>query len=117
MEQLEIVRSEGHRAGVTILHIKGPLTLGTLSRFQEATKDPEVRHIVLDLSGVSRIDSAGLGVLLAHWAHTRRHKFAMAIAGMSERVRMIFEITRTDKLLPIFANTEAAEAGLNFPES
>ena len=116
MEQLEIIRTPGRRPDVTILHLKGPLTLGTLFRFQEVAKDPELRHVILDLGGVTRIDSAGLGVLLAHWAHTRRHKFAMGIAGVPERVRSIFEMTRTDALLLIFANVQAAEVGLKYPE-
>jgi hypothetical protein len=36
----------------------------------------------------------------------------MAIGGMSARVKSIFEITRTDKLLPVFATVAEAEAGL-----
>lgn len=115
MEQLEISRTAARIADVTILHIKGPLTLGTLFRFQEVGRDAAVRHIILDLAGVTRIDSAGLGALLAHWAHTRRNHWGMGIAGMSERVRSLFEITRTDALLPIFASIEAAEAGMKLP--
>ena len=115
MEPLEIVRTAGSRAGVTILKLKGPFTLGTLFRFQEVSRDPEIHNVILDLAGVTRIDSAALGSVLAHWAHSRRNSYTMAIAGMSERVRLIFEITRTDALLPIFDSIEAAEAGMKLP--
>ena len=112
MEQLEIVRAPGRTPAVTILHFKGPFNIGTLFRFQEMLREPDITSVILELSNVTRIDSAALGSLLAHWAHTRRNNNSMAIAGMSPRVRSIFEITRTDKLLPIFETIEAAEAGM-----
>src|SRR5258708_3292069 len=115
MVTLEIVRTAGRTAGVTILQLKGPFTIGTLFRFQEVLREPEIGTVVLDLNNVTRIDSAALGALLAHWAHTRRNRQAMAIAGMSSRVRSIFEITRTDRLLPIFETIEDAGAGLKIP--
>jgi anti-anti-sigma factor len=112
MEQLEIVQSAGHTTAVTILQLKGPFTIGTLFRFQEALRAPDIQNLILDLNHVTRIDSAALGAMLAQWAHSRRNHYTMAIAGMSARVRSIFEVTRTDKLLPIFNTTDEAEAGL-----
>ena len=110
MEQLDIVRSAGRTPGVTILRLKGPFTIGTLFRFQEVLRDKEIGAIILNLSEVTRIDSAALGAVLAQWAHTRRNQHTMSIAGMSARVKSIFEITRTDKLLPVFGSEEEAEA-------
>jgi anti-anti-sigma factor len=112
MEQLEIVRSAGRAATVSILQLKGPFTISTLGRFQEAFRAPDLQDVILDLNNVTRIDSAALGAMLAQWAHTKRNRNRLAIAGMSQRVRSIFEITRTDQLLPIFASAEEAEAGL-----
>jgi anti-sigma B factor antagonist len=112
VEQLEIVRSAGRAATVTVLQLKGPFTIGTLFKFQEALRADELQDIILDLNDVTRIDSAALGAMLAQWAHSKRNRYRMAIAGMSPRVRSIFEITRTDQLLPIFPSTEEAEAGL-----
>jgi anti-anti-sigma factor len=112
MEQLDIVRSAGRTEAVTILQLKGPFTIGTLFRFQEALRAPDIQSVILDLNHVTRIDSAALGALLAQWAHSRRNHHTMAIAGMSARVRTIFEVTRTDQLLPIFNTTDEAEAGV-----
>ena len=55
------------------------------------------------------MDSAGLGVVLGQFAHTQRRGSKFAVVGISPRVHIIFELTHTDKVLPIFASQEDAE--------
>jgi len=108
MENVEIRRTAG--AGeTTILRIHGPLTMATLFDFQSAVRQPDIKNTILDLAEVPYIDSAGLGVILSHWAHTQRvgHKFALA--GIGERVRTLLDVTKVSGMLPSFATVEDAE--------
>jgi anti-sigma B factor antagonist len=109
MEHIEIVRTTGVSKDVTILRIQGPVTLQTLFDFQNAIRQPDIGNTIIDLTEVPYIDSAGLGAILGHWAHTQRTGKKLAIAGICERVQVLFNLTKVDTLLPCFATAEKAE--------
>jgi anti-anti-sigma factor len=58
---------------------------------------------------VPYIDSAGLGVVLSHWAHTQRIGAKFAVVAMPDRVRVLLQMTKVDTLLPIFPTAADAE--------
>jgi anti-sigma B factor antagonist len=110
MDTMEVVREAGASPDVTVFRLQGPLVLGTMFDFQAMLRDPAFKSVIIDLSEVPYMDSAGLGVLLGHWSHTQRRGFKLALIGMTPRVRTIFEITHTDTVLPIFPTQSEAEA-------
>ena len=110
MDTMVIERQASVVADVTVFHLKGPFVIGTMFEFQAMLRDPAVKSVIIDLSEVPYMDSAGLGVLLGHWSHTQRGGHKFALAGMSPRVLTIFQITHTDTVLPIFATQAEAEA-------
>ncbi len=89
--------------------LNGPFTLATMFPFQAALREPSVKGVIIDLSGVPYMDSAGLGVLLGHWSHAQRMGYKYSPVGLSARVHTIFEITHTDDVLPIFRTQADAE--------
>ncbi len=114
MDELEIQRTPGSAPDVTILALKGPLTIGTLFDFQTALRAPDLKSTIIDFSDVPYMDSAGLGVVLSHWAHTQRIGVKFAVVAMSEKVRVLLQMTKVDTLLPIYptaADAERAFAG------
>ncbi len=113
MENIEIERTAGAGPKTTVLHLKGPLTLATLFDFQNTVREPGYTDTIIDLTHVPYIDSAGLGAILAHWAHTQRAKDKFAIVGASERVQVLFEITKANTILPIFKSAADAERSFN----
>jgi anti-sigma B factor antagonist len=110
MDTMEVEREASAFPDVTVFRLKGPFVIGTMFELQASLRDPAVKGVIIDLSGVPYIDSAGLGVLLGHWSHTQRGGHKFALVGMSPRVHTIFEITHTDTVLPIFATQAEAEA-------
>jgi anti-sigma B factor antagonist len=109
MDQIQIERTPGSTSDVTILTLKGPLTMGTLFDFQTVLRAPDLKSTIIDFSGVPYIDSAGLGVVLSHWAHTQTHGTKFAVVAMSEKVRVLLQMTKVDTLLPIFPTAADAE--------
>src|SRR5580700_5577047 len=109
MDQIQIQRTPGGASDVTILTLKGPLTLGTLFDLQTALRDPDLKTVIIDFSGVPYIDSAGLGVVLSHWAHTQRIGAKFAAVAISERVQVLLEMTGVSKVLPMFPTVADAE--------
>jgi anti-anti-sigma factor len=120
MDAIQIQRSSGSASDVTILSLTGPLTIATLFDFQAAVRQPDLKSTIIDFSGVPYIDSAGLGIVLSHWAHTQRIGVKFAAVGISERVVVLLEMTGVNKLLPSFptvADAERAFSGVTNPSS
>jgi anti-anti-sigma factor len=109
MDQIQIQRTAGSASDVTILTLSGPLTMATLFDFQTAVRQPDLKNTIIDFSGVPYMDSAGLGIVLSHWAHTQRVGVKFAAVGISERVLVLLEMTGVAKLLPCFATAAEAE--------
>jgi anti-anti-sigma factor len=109
MDHMDIERTPGNYADVTVFRLKGPFTLATLFPLQSALRDSSLKSVIIDLSGVPYMDSAGLGVLLSHFASSQRQGNRYALVGITPRVLTVFEITHTDTLLPIFPTQEEAE--------
>src|ERR1700722_7513278 len=109
MDELQIQRTSGSASDVTILTLIGPLTITTLFDFQTAVRQPDLKSTIIDFSKVPYIDSAGLGIVLSHWAHTQRIGVKFATVGISERVRVLLEMTRVIMLLPQYPTVADAE--------
>lgn len=65
--------------------------------------------VLLDLSMVPYIDSAGLGTLVSILREARNHKKALKLIGLRQNIKRIFEMTRLDK---IFTIADTVEEGL-----
>ncbi len=81
----------------------------TLFDFQDVVRQSGLGNVIVDLSEVPYIDSAGLGALLGHWAHTQTKGEKFALTGVCKRVQTLFDITRTNAILPLFENAVDAE--------
>ncbi len=71
-------------------------------------KKPE--RLVVDLSAVTYIDSAGLAALIQAMQKVEGYGGKFQLAGLQETVRSIFEISRLDQVFQIFPDVDAALA-------
>lgn len=67
-------------------------------------------RILLDLSGVTYMDSSGLAVLIETLQRVLGYGGKLALFGLQESVRNIFEIARLDQVFEIFRDEETALA-------
>jgi len=109
MDEIQIQRTPGSASDVAILTLSGPLTVTTLFDFQTALRQPDLKSTIIDFTGVPYIDSAGLGIVLSHWAHTQRIGVKFAAVGISERVQVLLDMTGVSKLLPQYPTAADAE--------
>ena len=65
-------------------------------------------HLVLDMSGVSFMDSAGIGALVSLFVHRRNAGKSFAIAGLTQQGNAVLQVAGLTKLLPNFPTVEAA---------
>ena len=111
MNECEVGIIEGAE-GTRILKLEGPLTLMTLFKFQDLVRTIESPRLILDLSGVPYMDSAGLGSVLAAYVSSQRHGRKFALANVSPRILTLLQVTHVDTILPRYESVEAAEAQL-----
>jgi len=111
MEELEISAAAGEHAA-RVLYLRGPLTLRTIFDFQAIAREQSSSPLIIDLGGVSYMDSAGLGAILGLLASAQRKHLGFAVTGASDRIRALFEVTQVEGVLPQFATLSDAEASL-----
>ncbi|MDI2130920.1 STAS domain-containing protein [Yinghuangia seranimata] len=65
-------------------------------------------HVVLDMHAVEFMDSTGLRVLLGLSRRLRTHGGTLRLAGVSDLVSRLLDITQVGPLLPTYPTVEAA---------
>ncbi len=71
----------------------------------------QARKIVLDLSGVSSLDSAGIGELALLYTWAQKENVDFKVAGPNNLVRTLLDLTRLDSVLEIHSSVgDALEA-------
>jgi anti-anti-sigma factor len=114
-EPLQVERPFNSRGGGGVLVLKGPLVTENLADFQNAIRRENVPTVILDLTEVPYIDSAGLGSLVT--AYVTRHKSGQrtVLTGVNSRIVHLLEITKMAQLFPIFPSLADALDALSRP--
>lgn len=79
---------------------------------KEAMESGE-KKIVVDLTHLNYISSAGLGVFISHLDEFKLQNIELALFGINESVKQVFDILGLEKLLTIEESKEAAVASFN----
>ena len=99
-------------SGVTALILSGSMTMGAkLQRFEwmieELVKDHQTR-IVVDMSGISYLDSSAVGVLVGCHGIVKHAGGQFRIAGLNDRVAKIVKLAGVESILVIDPTSDAA---------
>jgi anti-sigma B factor antagonist len=94
-----------------IISLEGTLDAASTSSIQTPIIQAanEGHHVLLDMSRVVFLSSAGLRMLLLLYRRVRENQRSMVLAGLSDEVRTIMEITG---FLDLFTIAENREQGL-----
>jgi anti-sigma B factor antagonist len=117
--KLKLSLETRYRAGVVIIHCQGRIVYrdeaAALSRMVKDLVDFGGR-VVLDLSDVSTIDSAGIGelVLLHTWAQDK--DVELKYAGPRPFVQGLFDLTGVGSFLDVHPSLSEAMASFEQPE-
>jgi anti-anti-sigma factor len=83
----------------------GRFTLGTrlseLEAIIQSMLEKGSRKLVLDLTNVDFVDSAGLGIIMRIYGEMTEVGGHFRISGAHEQVRRLFDITHTSAILPV----------------
>jgi len=99
--------------GVAVLSCHGNVIFGDESAaLRQKLRDVlgSKRKVVLDLSGVSYIDSGGLGMLVGAYSSARAAGSDIKLAGLGQRVRDLLQVTKLVTVFESFGNEAQAVA-------
>jgi anti-sigma B factor antagonist len=103
--------------GVTLMSIRGRMHLGNLLQKIEHEIDALIadgsRKLVVDLSGLERTDSAGMGVLMQAAGRMEEAGGQMRLAGATGAVANAFGVVHMERLVPLDGTVEASLAALS----
>ena len=107
------------RGGLALLDVHGDLDLHVAPELREritAVIDEGTSSLLLDLSGVTFVDSMALGVILGGMKRLRAKGGRLRLVVPQQDVRRIFEITLLDHVLDIDPSRAAALTALGHGE-
>jgi len=84
---------------IAIVDVEGDIDLTRSLDFQKSllsVLDDGPQRIIVNLSGVSYMDSSGVASLVKLLARTRKSGCPLSLVGLTARVKSLFEITRLD---------------------
>jgi anti-sigma B factor antagonist len=106
---LEITSKE--REGVTIVTMKGRLTVGEASAPREKVSELVAAgkvNIIFDLAGVDYIDSTGLGSLVICFTSIKKAGGALKLLNLNKRNIELLVLTKLHTIFEVFSDEQDA---------
>lgn len=103
------VPAEGH----TLVEVAGEIDLESSDALREQLSelfDGGHHRLILDMQGVTFLDSSGLRALIDCLERAQRQDGFLRLAGMREHVVKVFQITRMTTVFPIYFSVDQAIA-------
>jgi anti-anti-sigma factor len=112
MARLELQQGQVSGNGEVVTRLNGKLSLETVNSFIQTMRKQQAKHLVLDMSGVSFLDSSGVGALVSLFV-TRKHTGkTLVLAGLTKQGIAVLQVSGLLKLIPAYPTVEAAVSAL-----
>jgi anti-sigma B factor antagonist len=102
---------------IVVLEITGRITIGRECKQLEWAVDTLVREkqekkIIFDLSGVTHIDSTGVGIIVMSAGQAKQAGGELRLASANKHVESVLKLTSVDKIVTWSPTVKDAASGL-----
>ena len=100
---------------IRIVRLNGEIDLQhspKLRQLLHAKASERAPVLLLDFTEVKYIDSSGLATLVEYYKNTRPFQGRLIVAGLSSRVRSIFDLVRLGEIFGVYSTIAEAEVAL-----
>lgn len=117
---MQIVKKE-YKPGTVILELSGPLQMGVECKqlelaFDELLHENQTR-VVLDLSGLTKLDSGGLGKIVNCFSRLKTAGGMLRLTGTNGMIEGVLKLAHADRFLKTYPTArEAAESFSDFTQ-
>jgi anti-sigma B factor antagonist len=109
---MDLVIREHDHGGVPVLSLSGEVDLATVPRLRDRLVKAALDHpgttVIVDLDGVTLLDSAGLGVLVGGLRRMRATGGNLEVVCTSDRLLEVFAATGLDAVVRVHASLSDA---------
>jgi anti-sigma B factor antagonist len=100
---------------IVVLEMVGKITMGNDCRQVEWTTKKLVeetrKKLIFDLSGVTHLDSTGIGIIVAVAGQMKKAGGELRVAGANQHVDQILRMTSVDQIVGLHATADEAAEG------
>ncbi len=101
------------KPGMMVVSLSGEVDIMRSPDLQASLQDainriPGKGAVVVDLSGVTYMDSSGVATLVRGLQLSRKKGVGLVLCSLQDRVRSIFEIARLDTVFPMASTLDEA---------
>ncbi len=89
---------------------QGRISLETVTEAIQKLRAEPAQHMILDMSKVNFLDSAGIGSLVSLFVNRRSHGKTFALAALTQQGNAVVTVAGLQNLLPIHKTLEDALA-------
>lgn len=111
---MEIKKKE-IKPGIVVVEMTGRITMGPecqqLEQELEQLLRKNEKRVIFDLSGISTIDSTGIGKIVRCFSQLKKSGGTLRLAGVSGMLEGVFKITQVNKVIGMYPTaSDAAES-------
>jgi anti-anti-sigma factor len=103
--------------GVSVLRFRADSELThsaqALDHLRKEVLEQSDSRVIIDLSRVTRIDSAGLGQLMSCYSHLVKNRGAMKMLNPTPEIRKLLDMTGLSTLIPTYQDENEAVKSFN----
>ena len=102
--------------GIEIVRLSGNLMMADVRELRSVVKpltsDPSVSKILINMSGVTMMDSSGIGFLTSGFTTAKKNQKLFALSSCNELITNIFKSVNLLDILTIFSTEDEALTNL-----
>ena len=113
---VQIVKKEA-KPGIIVLELSGPLQMGVECKqlelaFDELLRDNHTK-VILDLSGLTKLDSGGLGKIVNCFSRLKTAGGSLCLVGTTGVIDGLLKMTHANRFLKCYPTASAAAEDLS----
>ena len=105
---LSIEPQPASNGDLLVTRLTGKLSLETVNNFISTMRPEPATHLVLDMSALTFLDSAGVGALVSLFVTRRNNGKTLSLAALTQQGNAVMQVSGLLKLLPVYPSVEAA---------
>lgn len=114
------IQTKHLQPGIVVLEITGRITIGReCKQLEWATenliREKQEKKVIFDLTGVTHIDSTGVGIIVMSAGQMKEAGGELRLAGPNKHVEQVLKLTSIDKLVTWTPTVK--EAAVSFGEA
>jgi anti-sigma B factor antagonist len=106
--RLDLEQVPGGDGHPQVTRLNGKLSLETVNSFIQTMRAEQAAHVVLDMSGVSFLDSSGVGALVSIFVSRKNTGKTLVLAGLTKQGVAVMQVSGLMKLIPTYPTVDDA---------